>query len=203
GQSSRSGSHGVRAQRWEPRETAAFAALNERFKAQSMRLARVRGQIMPVMRVAASLGTLVVLCYGGSEVIDGRLSLGDLVAFIGYLNLLAWPTMAMGWMLSVVQRGRAAMNRLDHIFAITPEIGDAPDATPLPAVRGRIEFRDVDFAYRVAGMVMRCSTACRSWSSRARSWRSSDAPAPGRARSPRCSRVCSTSAAGRSSSTGA
>jgi ATP-binding cassette, subfamily B, multidrug efflux pump len=146
-----SGMHVVRAYTAEPRETAAFAALNERFKAQSMRLARVRGQIIPVMRVAASLGTLVVLWYGGIEVINGRLSLGDLVAFIGYLNLLAWPTMAMGWMLSIVQRGRAAMNRLEHIFAIQPEIRDAPDAQPLPAVRGRIEFRDVDFAYRLAG----------------------------------------------------
>jgi ATP-binding cassette, subfamily B, multidrug efflux pump len=146
-----SGIHVVRAYTAEQRETAAFATLNERFKAQSMRLARVRGQIMPVMRVAASLGTLVVLWYGGIEVINGRLSLGDLVAFIGYLNLLAWPTMAMGWMLSVVQRGRAAMNRLEHIFAIQAEIDDAPDATPLPAVRGRIEFRDVDFAYRLAG----------------------------------------------------
>ena len=146
-----SGIHVVRAYAGEAGETAAFAALNERFKAQSMELARVRGQMMPIMKTAASLGTLVVLWYGGVEVIDGRLSLGDLVAFIGYLNLLAWPTMAMGWMLSILQRGRAAMQRLEHIFGIEPEIRDAPDAVPLPAVRGAVEFRNVDFAYRVAG----------------------------------------------------
>jgi len=146
-----SGIHVVRAYACEAAETASFAALNARFKAQSMELARVRGQIMPVMKTAASLGTLVVLWYGGLEVIKGRLSLGDLVAFIGYLNLLAWPTMAMGWMLSVLQRGRAAMSRLEYIFAITPDIRDAPDAAPLPAVAGSLEFRDVDFAYRVAG----------------------------------------------------
>jgi ATP-binding cassette subfamily B protein len=103
------------------------------------------------MRTASSLGILVVLWYGGIEVINGRLSLGDLVAFIGYLNLLAWPTMAMGWMLSILQRGRAAMSRLEHIFGVQPEIRDIPAAQPLPQVRGDIEFRDVEFAYRTAG----------------------------------------------------
>jgi len=146
-----SGIHVVRAYACEAGETAAFAALNERFKAQSMLLAGVRGQMMPIMKTAASLGTLVVLWYGGVEVVNHRLSLGDLVAFIGYLNLLAWPTMAMGWMLSILQRGRAAMQRLEHVFGIEPEIRDAPNAVPLPAVCGQIEFRNVDFAYRLAG----------------------------------------------------
>jgi ATP-binding cassette subfamily B multidrug efflux pump len=146
-----SGMHVVRAYAGEAGTIADFLAINQRFKDQSMELARVRGQIMPVMRTASSLGTLVVLWYGGSEVINARLSLGDLVAFIGYLNLLAWPTMAMGWMLSVLQRGRAAMTRLEHIFAIVPEIATAADATPLPAVRGGIEYRAVSFAYRGDG----------------------------------------------------
>ena len=146
-----SGIHVVRAYAGEAGETDAFAALNQRFKDQSMQLARVRGQILPIMKTASSVGTLVVLSYGGIEVINGRLSLGDLVAFIGYLNLLAWPTMAMGWMLSILQRGRAAMTRLEHVFGVEPEIRDAPDAVPLPAVRGALEFRNVDFAYRTAG----------------------------------------------------
>lgn len=143
-----SGIHVVRAYAGEDRETAAFAALNQRFKEDSMRLAAVRGQMMPVMKTAASLGTLVVLWYGSLAVIERRLSLGDLVAFIGYLNLLAWPTMAMGWMLSILQRGRAAMSRLDHIFEAQAEIRDAPECIPVPALRGQVEFRHVDFAYR-------------------------------------------------------
>jgi ATP-binding cassette subfamily B multidrug efflux pump len=145
------GIHVVRAYAREDAETAAFASLNATFKRDSMQLARVRGQLFPVMKIAASLGTLVVLWYGGWEVIAGRLSLGDLVAFIGYLNLLAWPTMAMGWMLSILQRGRAAMRRLEMIFHTEPEIREAADATPLPNVRGTIEYRDVDFAYHTAG----------------------------------------------------
>jgi ATP-binding cassette subfamily B multidrug efflux pump len=146
-----SGIHVVRAYACEGSETAAFAAFNQRFKDQSMELARVRGQLFPVMKIAASLGTLVVLWYGGIEVIGGRLSLGDLVAFIAYLNLLAWPTMAMGWMLSILQRGRAAMLRLEHVLGARPDICDRADATALPVVRGRIEFRDVDFVYGMAG----------------------------------------------------
>jgi len=126
-----SGMHVVRAYASEERATAAFAALNQRFKDDSMRLAAIRGQMMPVMKTAASLGTLIVLWYGSMAVVERRISLGDLVAFIGYLNLLAWPTMALGWMLSVLQRGRAAMNRLEHIFAAQPAIQDAPDSIAL------------------------------------------------------------------------
>lgn len=126
---------------------ARFAALNDDFTRQSVELARVRGRLMPLMRLAAGAGTLVVLWVGGWQVIGGRIGLGDLVAFIGYLNLLAWPTMALGWMLSIVQRGRAALQRLEHIFATVPAIADAPDATALPAVRGDVEFRHVTFAY--------------------------------------------------------
>ncbi len=143
-----SGIHVVRAYTCEATEIGRFAALNAEFKRSSMDLARLRGQILPVMRTAVSLGTLAVLWYGGLRVSAGRLSLGDLVAFIGYLNLLAWPTMALGWMLSLLQRGRAAMSRLEHVFGTTPTIGTAPEAIALPVVRGEVEFRDVEFAYR-------------------------------------------------------
>jgi ATP-binding cassette subfamily B protein len=142
-----SGIHVVRAYQAEDVAVQRFARSNEALTEQSLSLARVRGQLGPIMRTASGLGTLVVLCFGGTQVVRGNMSLGDLAAFIGYLNLLAWPTMAMGWMLSVVQRGRAALQRLEHIFAVEPSITDAAGATPLPAVRGAIEFRNVSFAY--------------------------------------------------------
>jgi ATP-binding cassette subfamily B protein len=124
-----------------------FHRLNDEFTRQSLELARIRGRLMPLMRLAAGVGTFVVLSYGGAQVIRGRLGLGDLVAFIGYLNLLAWPTMALGWMLSILQRGRAAMQRLEQIFAVRPEIADRPGATAPPELRGRVEYRGVSFAY--------------------------------------------------------
>jgi len=141
------GMHVVRAYAIEEQQAAAFAELNQSFRDQSLDLARVRGQIVPLMRIAAGLGTLVVLWYGGTRVVAGHLSIGDLVAFLGYLNLLAWPTMALGWMISVIQRGRAAMQRLDQILATPADIADAPDVAPLADVAGRIEFEHVEFAY--------------------------------------------------------
>ena len=142
-----SGIHVIKAYGAESVAVRRFALLNDDFTRHSVELARVRGRLMPLMKVAAGCGTLMVLWYGGMQVIAGRIGLGVLVAFMGYLNLLAWPTMALGWMLSIVQRGRAAMQRLEHIFAIPPAIADAPDAAALPAVRGRVEFRNVSFAY--------------------------------------------------------
>lgn len=142
-----SGIQVVKAYAAEDVAVARFAALNEEFTRQSVELARVRGRLMPLMKLAAGAGTLVVLWVGGMQVIDGHIGLGDLVAFIGYLNLLAWPTMALGWMLSIVQRGRAALLRLEHIFAMVPAIADAADAAPLPELRGAVEFRHVTFAY--------------------------------------------------------
>ncbi len=143
-----SGIHVVQAYVREASEVESFARLNEEFSAQNMELARVRGLIMPVMRGASTLATLVVLWYGGLRVISGVLSLGDLVAFIGYLHLLAWPTMALGWMLSIVQRGRAALQRLEEIFAIEPTIDDRAALADGVALRGEIAFHGVDFAYR-------------------------------------------------------
>jgi len=142
-----SGIHVVRAYSGEAGETQRFADLNQCFKSESLKLARTRGQMIPVMRTASSLGTLVVLWLGGLEVIHGRLSLGDMVAFIGYLNMLAWPTMALGWMLSILQRGRAALQRLEHVFASEPEIIDSATPANLPTVAGAVEFRDVRFTY--------------------------------------------------------
>ena len=149
-----SGIHVVQAYVREEAEIAGFAKLNADFSAQNMALAKVRGVIMPVMRAVSTLGTLVVLWYGGQRVISGVLSLGDLVAFIGYLHILAWPTMTLGWMLSILQRGRAALQRLETIFQAVPAINDelallddrlaAPLERPLT---GALAFRGVDFTY--------------------------------------------------------
>ena len=142
-----SGIHVVRAYQAEDVAVERFARSNRSLTEHNLALARVRGQLGPIMRTASGLGTLIVLCVGGHQVIQRAMSLGDLVAFIGYLNLLAWPTMAMGWMLSIVQRGRAAMQRLNEIFDVEAAIRDADNASPLAAVHGSIEFDNVTFRY--------------------------------------------------------
>jgi len=137
----------VKAYSQERFQTRQFVGLNEDFQVKSLELARMRGIITPVMQGFNALTVLIILWYGGIRVIRGDLLVADIVAFIAYLNVLAWPTAAFGWMLSLVERGRAAMKRLEEILKVEPEI--AAPAAPL-AMRGLkngIEFRDVSFAY--------------------------------------------------------
>jgi ATP-binding cassette subfamily B protein len=142
-----SGIHVVKAYASEEEEIARFARANEQFQELSLRLARIRGFIGPVMNVVGGTGALVVLLYGGSKVIAREIWVSDLVTILAYLGRLAWPTMALGWMLSILQRGRAAMQRLNDIFAVMPAITSAPGAVPILHPEGDIALADVTFRY--------------------------------------------------------
>ncbi|HYV56960.1 MAG TPA: ABC transporter ATP-binding protein [Candidatus Nitrosopolaris sp.] len=141
------GIHVVKSYASEPHERHLFADVNRRFQEHNLRLARLRGFIVPVMSMVGGVGMLVVLWYGGRLVVAGRLSIGDLVAFIAYLHLLAWPTAALGWMLSVLQRGRAAMQRLNELFLVAPAITSPPGARPIASLQGEITLTGVTFRY--------------------------------------------------------
>jgi ATP-binding cassette subfamily B multidrug efflux pump len=142
-----SGVHVVKAYVREDARERDFIALNETFKAQSMDVARLRGRVFPFIRVVSSLGVLAVIYYGGYRVVEGHLTLGSLVAFIGYLHILAWPIMALGWMIAIYQRGRAALVRLGHIFDIEPEIQNPANPRVPDAPQGAIRFEKVSFGY--------------------------------------------------------
>jgi ATP-binding cassette, subfamily B, multidrug efflux pump len=142
-----SGMHVVKAYSQEGFQTRQFTALNEDFQAKSMELARMRGIITPVMQGFNALTVLIVLWYGGVRVIRGDLLVADIVAFVAYLNVLAWPTAAFGWMLSLVERGRAAMKRLEEILKTVPDIASPQQPVLIPRLKQAIEFRNVSFAY--------------------------------------------------------
>lgn len=142
-----SGMHVVKAYSQEQFQTQQFVALNEEFRAKSLEMARMRGIVTPVMQGIHGLTVLIVIWYGGVRVMRGDLLVADIVAFIAYLNVLAWPTAAFGWMLSLVERGRAAMKRLEEILNTVPAIASPADALPMRALRHGVEFRNVSFAY--------------------------------------------------------
>jgi ATP-binding cassette subfamily B protein len=142
-----SGMHVVKAYAQEDVQTQQFIALNKDFEAKSMEMAKMRGIVNPIMQGINGLTVLIVIWYGGVRVLRGDLLVADIVAFIAYLNVLAWPTAAFGWMLSLVERGRAAMRRLEEILERKPEIVDAPACARIGALRQGIEFREVSFAY--------------------------------------------------------
>jgi ATP-binding cassette subfamily B protein len=90
-----------------------------------------------------------VLWAGGRAIIDGRITLGTLVAFMALFGLLTWPTIALGWVVSLLQRGSAAMGRIREILDAPAEITDPAEPLPLPPAPGgaALELRDVTFAY--------------------------------------------------------
>lgn len=141
------GMHVVKAYTQEEFQTRQFGALNADFQAKSLELVRMRGIITPVMQGFIALTVLIVLWYGGVRVIRGDLLVADIVAFVAYLNVLAWPTAAFGWMLSLVERGRAAMKRLEEILKTDPAITSPATPLPLDRLKKGIEFRNVSFAY--------------------------------------------------------
>ena len=116
----------------ERERSAVFGRASDRYLDRAVRLAFWRAGLIPFMGIGAGTSIVLALYLGGSAVIAGRLSLGDLVAFNLYLALLAWPTMAIGWMLSLWQRGIAAWHRLLEIIqersALEVDLDGAPEA---------------------------------------------------------------------------
>ena len=134
----------VRAYTMEARAQRHFAEANAEFLRRSLALARTQSQFTPLTGLIGGVGALVVLWVGGTAVADGRLSLGALVAFNGYLAYLAWPTMALGWTWSIVRRGLTSMGRILDITVPAPAVPE--DGHPLPGPLG-LRFTRLTFAY--------------------------------------------------------
>ena len=146
-----SGMHVVKAYVQAGPQTDRFAEINEEYRARSMDLARCRGMINPMMVALHGFTVLVVLWYGGWLIMREQTGVADLVAFILYLNVLAWPMAAFGWMISLIERGRAAMERLEEIFEVVPSIADPDHPVPLADKKRGIEFENVSFTYNGTG----------------------------------------------------
>ncbi|HWI40855.1 MAG TPA: ABC transporter ATP-binding protein, partial [Verrucomicrobiae bacterium] len=131
----------------EEAEAEAFGEANLRYRRQNLRLARIRASIIPIMGCAGGAGTLVVLFMGGRMVISGAITLGDFVAFNGYLVMLIWPTVMVGWILNLLQRGAASMSRLNEVLHARPVIADPANPAPTQEIRGGIAFRSLSFGY--------------------------------------------------------
>jgi ATP-binding cassette subfamily B protein len=108
----------------EPERQAAFRTLNDEYLRRSLAMVRARGGLMPLFAGLGGLGTLVVLWAGGREVIAGRLSIGGLVAFNAYLVLLSWPTVALGWIIGIWQRGVASWVRVKELLSERSSVED-------------------------------------------------------------------------------
>ena len=145
-QESLSGIHVVKAYTLHEREADEFRGRNDSYNTHGLALARTRSALMPLIRGAYAGSMMTVLMYGSYLVTRRQMSIGSLVAFMGFLAQLMWPTTAMGWVISIYQRGRASMKRLDDIFN-APAVDSSENGEMRLEVGGAIEWENVSFSY--------------------------------------------------------
>jgi ATP-binding cassette subfamily B multidrug efflux pump len=119
-----SGVRVVRAYSQEAHEIERFRTANQEFVDRNRVLIRLQGMFYPSMTFFLGLGALLVLWLGGDAVIQGRITLGEFVAFNSYLAMLSWPMIAFGWVTNILQRGMASWGRMLEVMDASPDISD-------------------------------------------------------------------------------
>jgi ATP-binding cassette subfamily B multidrug efflux pump len=147
-QESLAGVRVVRAYGQEAFEIERFRRANEEYVLRNRGLIRLQGMYFPSMGLLMGIGALLVLWIGSREVIAGRMTVGELVAFNTYLMMLGWPMIAFGWVTNLLQRGMASWKRMLDVLDAQPAITDAHVSdSPLADIGGAIEFRHLTFRY--------------------------------------------------------
>jgi ATP-binding cassette, subfamily B, multidrug efflux pump len=143
-----SGVRVVRAYVQECAELELFERVNDGYVAENIRLARITALFNASLTALIGTTFLLVLWVGGWQFAQHRITLGSLVMFFTYMNMLVWPMIAMGWVANLVERGRASLERVRVLLQERPQIAAPADPRPLPSpLRGEIEFRGVSLHY--------------------------------------------------------
>jgi ATP-binding cassette, subfamily B, multidrug efflux pump len=150
-QESLAGVRVVRAYRQEPFELARFHDANAEYMRRNRGLIALQATYFPSMGLLMGIGALLVLWLGSREVLRGRITIGELVAFNSYLSMLGWPMIAFGWVTNLWQRGMASWKRMLEVLDVEPVVSDASVAAGVPAtpdaLRGDVEFCHLTFGY--------------------------------------------------------
>jgi ATP-binding cassette subfamily B multidrug efflux pump len=133
----------VRAYAADDFEAARFREVSDEAVKRTMSFVSMRALMMPVLMGISSIGTLIVIYVGGLMVNADQLTKGEFLAFYAYLAQLVWPTMAAGYILSIVQRGRAAYGRVREVLDAEPDVREAAQARDIPQVNGRLGAGDL------------------------------------------------------------
>jgi ATP-binding cassette subfamily B protein len=139
----------VRAFGQEERHKARLSELNAEYRDVNMRTVVLNAAYFPTVELLSSLATAVILLYGGSRAIDGAVSIGVLVAFVGYLSNFFDPIQQLSQLYTTYQAGMAALDKIFELLDEEPDLADAPEAVDLPPLRGEIAFDHVSFRYGV------------------------------------------------------
>ena len=131
----------------EENEKRKFAVLNNEYIIKNLHVTRMFGVFTPTMVFVIGVAAMLSLWLGGKAVIAGSMTLGSFVAFNGYLMLLSWPMMGIGYVFNLTQKGMSAMGRIRGIFAAQPEIISVPEEIGSVGEMGDIEFQCLEFSY--------------------------------------------------------
>ena len=131
----------------EPYEAARYEAANREFYDINIQVNNIMSLAFPTIFGVLSVATLCIYWIGGNQVIAGTLTIGELVAFSGYLTMAFFPVLMMGMIVAMLSSAGASAQRIFEILDAQSEVIEKPGAIELPPVRGRVVFEDVTFRY--------------------------------------------------------
>jgi len=141
------GTREVKAYVQEDAEIERFARENNKWFDLSTRSAQMQAVNLPLLFLIANMGTIAIILFGGSQVIKGQISIGEIIAFITYLGQLIEPVRRLGMIIPAVAIAGSAAERIFDILDTVSEVKDEPDARPLPIIQGAVKFEHVSFSY--------------------------------------------------------
>jgi ATP-binding cassette subfamily B multidrug efflux pump len=135
----------VRAYAQENAEVEQFENLNKNYIRENIGLARIQGLFMPMLQALIGITFLLVLWEGGRQLMEGKITLGSFVMFNTYMGMLIWPMIALGWVVNLMQRGTASLNRINEILHERPSIAGPGSGVVVPIgdLSEDIRFHDV------------------------------------------------------------
>lgn len=136
----------IKAYALEPQTNDDLVKLANEGKVKSVSLAKVNAWFFPLMILLIGISNILVIYIGGKQYLAGEIEVGLIAEFILYVNMLTWPVAIVGWLTSIVQRAAASQQRINEFLRQESELKNLP--THEHKVKGKIEFKDVDFTYQ-------------------------------------------------------
>ena len=142
-----SGVRVVRAYAQEDAEIEKFQELNREYAERNLKLVKYAAAMRPMLFFFIGLGFVIIVAVGVPMAVRGEITAGDFTAFILYLQRMIWYLIALGYVVNLYQRGTASLKRFNAILETVPAIRDDAEAKDQPPIQGKIEFKDLTFAY--------------------------------------------------------
>lgn len=132
-----------------------FSQQSRNYMDANIRAVRLWSIFFPLIDILNNLSSVIVLVFGSWEVMVGRLTIGELAAFLAYINQMNQPIRRFSKVINLLQRVVVALDRIFEILDTKPEVIEKEDAVNLTSVKGSIRFEDVEFAYRDGETILR------------------------------------------------